>query len=112
MTGEKLENRKMICGAFLYKGVRLFLHRKYIDSYSGQHRSLNKAVRASLLLVLPNVHTLIVVRKESDLLVLLVVVDLVVPEEGLTTVSAGRTCLMILQSRRLKGLTLSPSPQK
>jgi hypothetical protein len=29
----------MTCGAFLYKGVRLFLHKKYIASYSGQHQS-------------------------------------------------------------------------
>jgi hypothetical protein len=33
------ENCEVICGAFLYKGVVLFLHRKYIASYSGQRRS-------------------------------------------------------------------------
>jgi hypothetical protein len=30
----KAEELEVFCGAFLYKGVRLFLHRKYIASYS------------------------------------------------------------------------------
>jgi hypothetical protein len=66
--------------------------------------NLNKTGRISLLLFLV-VHTLIVVPKASDLLVLLVVVDLGVPEEGLRTVSAGRICV---RNEKIAGFDVSP----